>query len=139
MRSAVRREPAQGSSPRVTCAVSTRPSDPSVTSASAEPPPSGAPAGQTGAAPCRSSGMPVSRSTFGRASAKVIGTVRRTATALPSTFTGSYSHWLTAATAASSRPATLRMIDVDCTLPVGPMTMSTMTMPRMPWARASAG
>ena len=116
-----------------------RPSGSSVTSAAAAPPPSGAPLGHVGVAPWRSSGTPASRAIFGRASANVIGTVRRTATGLPSTLTGSYSHCRAAAMAASSRPGTLRMMEVDSTLPVVPTTTSRITIPRMPWARASAG
>ena len=137
--SAASSAPAHGSAPSVIRATPMRPSGSSVTSAAAAPPPSGAPAGHAGVVPWRNSGTPASRATFGSASANVIGTVRRTATALPSTFTGSYSHCRAAAIAASSSPGTLRMREVDSTLPVVPTTTSRITIPRMPWASASAG
>ena len=75
----------------------------------------------------------------GSASEKVIGTVSRTLTGLPSIFVGSYSHWRAAAIAASSSPGTLRSTLVAATLPRTSITMSRITMPRMPCASASAG
>ena len=89
--------------------------------------------------PWRSSGTPAWRSSRGSASENVIGTVRRTLTGLPSTFVGSYSHCRAAAIAASSSPATLRSTLVAATLPRPSTTMSRITIPRMPWASASAG
>ena len=68
-----------------------------------------------------------------------MGTVMRTRTGLPPTLVGSYSHWRAAAIAASSSPGTLRTTLVDSTFPCVSTTMSRITIPRTPWARASWG
>ena len=105
-----------GESPSRMAASATVPSGSRVTSATTVAVPL-APAGKPGGAPCRSSGMPASRVISGSFKAKVMGTVRRTATGLPATFVTSYSHWRAASKAASSKGGTLRSTSAEATLP----------------------
>src|SRR5262245_10881140 len=96
-------------------------------------------AGIGGVPPVLSSGMPGSRWTAGRRSAKVMDWESRTFTGFPARRVTSYSHIFTAAIAASSSPGIERVTRALATRPSSPIRTSRMTIPRVPAAAASAG